>query len=47
LLPQLGNIAYRTGGTLYCDPSNGHIKDNPKALQLWKREYQKGWEMTL
>jgi predicted dehydrogenase len=47
LLPQLGNIAYRTGGTLHCDPSNGHIKDNPKALALWKREYQKGWEMTL
>lgn len=47
LLPQLGNIAYRTGSTLYCDPSNGHIKDNPNALQLWKREYQKGWEMTL
>ncbi|MBK5280327.1 MAG: Gfo/Idh/MocA family oxidoreductase, partial [Bacteroidia bacterium] len=26
LLPQLGNIAYRTGRTIYCDTSNGHIK---------------------
>ncbi|MBL0744463.1 Gfo/Idh/MocA family protein [Chryseolinea lacunae] len=47
LLPQLGNIAYRTGATLYCDPANGHIKDNPKATALWKREYEKGWEMKL
>jgi hypothetical protein len=36
LLPQLGNIAYRTGKTLYCDPTNGHIKD-AEAMKLWKR----------
>ncbi|MEO6719427.1 MAG: Gfo/Idh/MocA family oxidoreductase [Ferruginibacter sp.] len=46
LLPQLGNIAYRTGKTLYCDPTNGHIKD-AEAMKLWKREYEKGWEMKL
>jgi len=46
LLPQLGNIAYRSGSTIYCD-SNGHIKDNKVANALWSREYEKGWEMKL
>lgn len=47
LLPQLGNIAYRTGQTLYCDPINGKIKDNKEAQALWSREYEKGWGMKL
>ncbi len=47
LLPQLGNIAYRTGSTLYCDPATGKIKDNKMAQGLWGREYEKGWEMKL
>lgn len=46
LLPQLGNIAYRSGSTIYCD-SNGRIKDNKSANALWSREYEKGWEMKL
>ncbi|MFC0186613.1 hypothetical protein ACFFJX_30915 [Pseudarcicella hirudinis] len=47
LLPQLGNISYRSGRTLYCDPKNGHILNDAEAMKLWKREYEKGWEMTL
>ena len=47
LLPQLGNIAYRTGRTLYIDSSNGHIKDDKEAAKLFSREYEKGWEMKL
>lgn len=47
VLPQLGNIAYRVGRTLYCDPSNGHIKDDKEAIALWSRQYEKGWEMKL
>ncbi len=43
LLPQLGNIAFRTGQTLYCDPANGKPKDK-EARKLWSREYEKGWE---
>ncbi len=46
LLPQLGNIAYRSGSMIYCD-SNGRIKDNIAANALWSREYEKGWEMKL
>ncbi len=44
LLCHLANIAQRTGTTLHCDPSNGHILDNKEAAKLWKREYAKGWE---
>ncbi len=44
LLCHLANIAHRTGRTLHCDPVNGHILNDKKAMQLWKREYEKGWE---
>jgi predicted dehydrogenase len=44
LLCHLANIAQRTGVTLHCDPTNGHIMKELGALQLWKREYEKGWE---
>ena len=44
LLCHLANIAQRTGTTLHCDPSNGHIQNNKEASKLWRREYAKGWE---
>ncbi len=44
LLCHLANIAQRTGETLHCDPANGHILNNPKAMELWKRHYEPGWE---
>jgi predicted dehydrogenase len=44
LLCHLANIAQRTGATLHCDPSNGHIKHNTAAMGLWQRVYEKGWE---
>lgn len=47
LLAQLGNIAWRTGRTLNCDPANGHILKDKEAARLWSREYAKGWEMKL
>ncbi|MGB1924965.1 MAG: Gfo/Idh/MocA family protein, partial [Rubripirellula sp.] len=44
LLCHLGNIAYRTGGVLNLDPSNGHILNNANAEAMWGREYEPGWE---
>ncbi|MES2003238.1 MAG: Gfo/Idh/MocA family oxidoreductase [Bacteroidota bacterium] len=41
---QLGNIAQRMGRTLNIDQSNGHISNDAQAMQLWGREYEKGWE---
>jgi len=43
LLCQLGNISYRVGRALYCDTTNGHIKNDKDANKLWGREYEKGW----
>ena len=44
LIPQLGNIALRTGTALQCDPKNGRIILNPAAEKLWTRDYESGWE---
>jgi predicted dehydrogenase len=44
LLCHLGNMAHRTGRTLKCDPSNGHVLHDEDAMKLWKREYEPGWE---
>ncbi|GIW94458.1 MAG: NADH-dependent dehydrogenase [Pirellulaceae bacterium] len=47
LLCHLGNIAYRTTGSVQCDPANGRLRAeaNPsEALALWSREYEPGWE---
>ena len=47
LLCHLGNIAQRTDGSLRCDPANGRILDDRKAMALWTREYEPGWEPTV
>ena len=47
LLPQLGNIAYRVGRALNCDPQNGHILNDKEAMQLWSREYDKSWNVRV
>jgi len=45
LLCHLANISSRTGDELLkCDTKNGHITNSDKAMTLWKREYEKGWE---
>ncbi|WP_339728519.1 Gfo/Idh/MocA family oxidoreductase [uncultured Gimesia sp.] len=44
LLCHIGNIAHRTGRTMTCDPTNGHIQNDQAAMALWTREYEPGWE---
>ncbi len=47
LLCHLGNIAYRTGKTLDCDPATGKISGDAEAMAFWARDYEKGWEVTV
>ena len=47
LLCHLGNIAYRTGRTLKCNPTNSHILNNQRAQGMWGRSYAAGWEKVL
>jgi len=44
LLCHLGNIAHRVGRVLQVNPTNGHVKNDSEAEQLWRREYRPGWE---
>ena len=44
LMCHLGNIAHRTGRSLQCNAQDGHILNDPIAMNLWKREYEPGWE---
>ena len=41
---QLGNIAQRVGHTINIDQKNGHVIGDKKAMELWGRTYQPGWE---
>ncbi|HEY4417501.1 MAG TPA: Gfo/Idh/MocA family oxidoreductase [Verrucomicrobiae bacterium] len=43
-LLHLGNIAWRVGRGLHCDPANGHILNDEDAMKLWRRTYEPGWE---
>lgn len=44
LLCHLGNISQRTGRSLTCSTKDGHIIGDEKAMALWGREYEPGWE---
>ncbi|MFD2036089.1 Gfo/Idh/MocA family protein [Belliella marina] len=43
LLCHLANISSRIGEDFDCNTANGHIY-NRKGMELWSREYEKGWE---
>ena len=41
---QLSNIAWEVNRELHLDPRNGQILNDPEAMKMWGREYEKGWE---
>ena len=43
LLCNYANISYRTGKSFEVDHTTGHIRD-AQAMELWKRDYEPGWE---
>ena len=43
LLCHLGNMAQKTGKTLWVDTETGKPKDD-EAMKMWSRTYEKGWE---
>lgn len=44
MLCHLGNIAYRIGESVECDPVTGRVKGD-KANALWGRDFQSGWDI--
>ena len=40
---QLSNIALEVNRELRLDTKDGRIQDDPEAMKLWGREYEKGW----
>lgn len=40
----LSNIAWKVNRTLHLDKQNGHILGDAKAMEMWGREYEKGWD---
>jgi predicted dehydrogenase len=43
----LSNIAWEVKRELHLDSADGHIKDDPEAMKMWSRKYEKGWEPKL
>ncbi|MDF1863469.1 MAG: Gfo/Idh/MocA family oxidoreductase [Saprospiraceae bacterium] len=44
LMCHLGNISQKLNRTLKIDSTTGKILKDKKAMKMWKREYEKGWE---
>lgn len=44
---QLANIAWKVQETLHLDPASGRIRNSKKGKKLWRRDYEKGWELAI
>ena len=40
---QLSNIAWEVNRDLQLDTKNGQIQNDPRAMEMWGRTYEKGW----
>ena len=43
----ISNIAYFMDREMKLDTKIGHILNDPDAMKLWGRTYEKGWEVTV
>jgi predicted dehydrogenase len=39
----LSNIAWEVNRELKLNPKDGRIQNDPEAMKMWEREYEKGW----
>jgi hypothetical protein len=44
---QLSNIAWKMNRALHLDKQTAHILGDEKAMAMWRREYEKGWELKV
>lgn len=44
---QLSNIAWIVNRELNLNTTTGHILNDPEAMKMWSREYEKGWEVKV
>jgi predicted dehydrogenase len=44
---QLANISWMVNHELHLDTNTGHVIDDPEAMKLWTRRYEKGWELEV
>jgi predicted dehydrogenase len=44
---QLANISWMVNRELKIDAKTGHVVNDPNAMKLWSRDYEKGWEMKI
>ena len=44
---QLSNIAWKVNRSLRLRSQDGHILGDNEAIGLWRREYEKGWELQV
>ncbi len=40
---QLSNVAWEVKRELALDPTNQHVLNDPAAMKMWTRDYEKGW----
>ena len=40
---QLSNFAWELNRELKLDPKDGKVRNDPQAMAMWDREYEKGW----
>jgi predicted dehydrogenase len=40
---QLSNIAWEVNRELHLDTKDGRIQNDPDAMKMWSREYERGW----
>jgi hypothetical protein len=44
---QLANISWMVNRELNLDTKTGHVMNDPEAMKLWSRQYEKGWEVQV